>query len=102
MHSKSVYAEVEYLTFFTVVCYLVVDICAPRSLTVCNLVTLSVELENIKPPCEGAQPLKGEGVKAPRPNSISLQETPFRIKASASIPRNELVSCSQSEKTEKR
>ncbi|KAM9600752.1 germ cell nuclear acidic protein isoform 2-T2 [Morphnus guianensis] len=59
-------------------------------------------IENIKPPCEDAQPLKGEGVKAPRPNSISLQETPFRIKASARIPRNELVSCSQSEKTEKR
>ncbi|XP_069667366.1 germ cell nuclear acidic protein isoform X3 [Haliaeetus albicilla] len=59
-------------------------------------------IENMKPPCEDAQPLKGEGVKAPRPNSISLQETPFRIKASASIPRNELVSCSQSEKTEKR
>ncbi|XP_050757725.1 germ cell nuclear acidic protein [Gymnogyps californianus] len=59
-------------------------------------------IENIKPPCEDAQPLKGEGVKTPRPNSISLQETPSRIMASARIPRNELVSCSQSAKTEKR
>ncbi|NXH74294.1 ACRC protein, partial [Hydrobates tethys] len=59
-------------------------------------------IENIKPPCEDAQPLKGEGVKTPRPKSISLQETPSRIMASARIPRNELVSCSQSAKTEKR
>ncbi|XP_075369674.1 germ cell nuclear acidic protein isoform X3 [Mycteria americana] len=65
-------------------------------------------IENIKPPCEGAQPLKGdiglkgEGVNTPRPNSISLQETPSRIMASARIHRNELVSCSQSAKTEKR
>lgn len=102
MHSKSVYAEVEYLAFFTVVRYLVADICAPDCLTVCNPVTLSVELENIKPPCEDAQPLKGEGVKTPRPNSISFQETPSRIMTSARIHRNELVSCSQSAKTEKR
>ncbi|NXQ95957.1 ACRC protein, partial [Sagittarius serpentarius] len=59
-------------------------------------------IENIKPPCEDAQPLKEEGVKTQRPNSISLQETPSRIMASAKIPRNELVSCSQSAKTEKR
>ncbi|XP_009483098.2 germ cell nuclear acidic protein isoform X2 [Pelecanus crispus] len=59
-------------------------------------------IENIKPPCEDAQPLKGEGVKTPRPNSISLQETPSRMMASARIPRNELISCSQSAKTEKR
>ncbi|NXS43499.1 ACRC protein, partial [Balaeniceps rex] len=59
-------------------------------------------IENIKPPCEAAQPLKGEGAKMPRPNSISLQETPSRIMASARIPRNELVSCSQSAKTEKK
>ncbi|KAK4810339.1 hypothetical protein QYF61_019258 [Mycteria americana] len=78
------------------------------STIVCNPVSLSVELENIKPPCEGAQPLKGdiglkgEGVNTPRPNSISLQETPSRIMASARIHRNELVSCSQSAKTEKR
>ncbi|XP_028940794.1 acidic repeat-containing protein [Antrostomus carolinensis] len=58
--------------------------------------------ENIKPPCENAQPLKGEGVKTPRPNSISLQETPSRTMTSARIPGNELVSCSQSAKTEKR
>ncbi|NXN07127.1 ACRC protein, partial [Indicator maculatus] len=58
--------------------------------------------ENIKPPCEGAQPLKGEGVKTPRPNFISLQETPSRIMTSKRIPRNELLSCSQSAKTEKR
>ncbi|NXN44122.1 ACRC protein, partial [Rhinoptilus africanus] len=58
--------------------------------------------ENIKPPCEDAQSLKGEGVKTPRPNSISLQETPSRITSSASIPRDESVSCSQSAKTEKR
>ncbi|XP_035748053.1 acidic repeat-containing protein isoform X4 [Egretta garzetta] len=54
-------------------------------------------IENIKPPCEDAQSLKGEGVKTQ--SSISLQETP-RITASARIPRNELVSCSQSAKTE--
>ncbi|NXE84735.1 ACRC protein, partial [Cochlearius cochlearius] len=59
-------------------------------------------IENIKPPCEDAQSLKGEGVKTQRPNSISLQETPSRITASARIPRNELVSCSQSAKTEKK
>ncbi|NXX63421.1 ACRC protein, partial [Scopus umbretta] len=60
-------------------------------------------IENIKPPCEDAQPLKGERVKTPRPNSISLQETPSRLMSSRKrIPRNELVSCSQSAKTEKR
>uniref|UniRef100_A0A8C8AKM0 SprT-like domain-containing protein n=1 Tax=Otus sunia TaxID=257818 RepID=A0A8C8AKM0_9STRI len=59
-------------------------------------------IENIKPPCEDAQPVKGEGVKTPRPNSISVQETPSRIMTSVRIPRNELVSCSQSAKTEKR
>ncbi|XP_074963035.1 germ cell nuclear acidic protein [Phalacrocorax aristotelis] len=59
-------------------------------------------IENIKAPCEDGQPLKGEGVKTPRPNSISLQETPSRVMVSARIPRNELVSCSQSAKTEKR
>ncbi|XP_055583238.1 germ cell nuclear acidic protein isoform X2 [Falco cherrug] len=59
-------------------------------------------IENIKPPCEDVQPLKGEGVKTPRPSSISLQETPSRITASARIPRSELVRCSQSAKTEKR
>ncbi|NXC71412.1 ACRC protein, partial [Anhinga anhinga] len=60
-------------------------------------------IENIKAPCEDAQALKGEGVKTPRPNSsISLQETPSRVMASARIPSNELVSCSQSAKTEKR
>ncbi|NXX96674.1 ACRC protein, partial [Centropus bengalensis] len=58
--------------------------------------------ENIKLPCEDAQPLKGEGVKTPRPNSVSLAETPFRIRTSASIPRNELVCGSQSAKTEKK
>ncbi|KFV55242.1 Acidic repeat-containing protein, partial [Gavia stellata] len=72
------------------------------STILCNPVTLSVELQNIKPPCEDAQPLKEEGVKTPRPNSISLQETPSRIMASARVPRSELVSCSQSAKTEKR
>ncbi|KFZ57487.1 Acidic repeat-containing protein, partial [Podiceps cristatus] len=59
-------------------------------------------IENIKPPCEDIQPLKGEEVKTPRPNSISLQETPSRIMTSARIPRNELVSCSQSAETQKR
>ncbi|NXL57962.1 ACRC protein, partial [Chordeiles acutipennis] len=59
-------------------------------------------IENIKPPCEDAKPLKGEGAKTPRPNSISLQETPSRTMTSARIPGNELVSCSQSAKTEKR
>ncbi|NXT34213.1 ACRC protein, partial [Pelecanoides urinatrix] len=59
-------------------------------------------IENIKPPCEDDQPLKGERVKTRRPNSISLQETPSRIMASARILKNESVSCSQSAKTEKR
>ncbi|NWS76957.1 ACRC protein, partial [Crotophaga sulcirostris] len=58
--------------------------------------------ENIKPPCEDAQPFKGEGVKTPRPNSVSLAETPFRTMTSARIPRNVLVNCSQSAKTEKK
>ncbi|NXG47723.1 ACRC protein, partial [Psilopogon haemacephalus] len=58
--------------------------------------------ENSKPLCGGAQPLRGEGVKTPRPNSISLQETPSRIITSERIPRNELLSCPQSAKTEKR
>ncbi|XP_062486051.1 germ cell nuclear acidic protein isoform X1 [Pezoporus occidentalis] len=58
--------------------------------------------ENNKSPCEDGQPLKGKGVKTPRPNSISLQETPSRIMASAGTPRNKLVGCSQSAKTEKR
>ncbi|NXC12535.1 ACRC protein, partial [Corythaeola cristata] len=59
-------------------------------------------IENMKPLCEDAQLLKGEGVKTPTPNSILLQETPSRIIASARIPRNELVNCSQSAKVEKR
>ncbi|NWS53395.1 ACRC protein, partial [Chunga burmeisteri] len=59
-------------------------------------------IENIKPPCKDAQPLEGEGVKTPRPDSISLEETPSRIMASTRIPRNELVSCSQSAKTDKK
>ncbi|NWU52067.1 ACRC protein, partial [Dromas ardeola] len=59
-------------------------------------------IENIKPPCEDTQSLKGEGVKTPTPNSISLQETPSRITSSAGIPRGGSVSCSQSAKTEKR
>ncbi|NXY77469.1 ACRC protein, partial [Glareola pratincola] len=59
-------------------------------------------IENIKPPCENAQSLKGEGVKTPRPNPISFQETPSRITSSASIARDESLSCSQSVKTEKR
>ncbi|NXX44025.1 ACRC protein, partial [Tricholaema leucomelas] len=58
--------------------------------------------ENSKPPWEGAQPLKGEGVKTPKPDSISLQETSSRIITSAIIPRKELLSCPQSAKTEKR
>ncbi|KFR16161.1 Acidic repeat-containing protein, partial [Opisthocomus hoazin] len=56
---------------------------------------------DVKPPCEDAQLLKGEEVKTARPNSISLQETPSRIMAFANS-REELVSCSQSAKTEKR
>ncbi|NXE95178.1 ACRC protein, partial [Menura novaehollandiae] len=58
--------------------------------------------ENIKPPCKDAKPLKGEGVKTPKPKSISLQETPSMITTPARIPRSESVSCSQSAKTEKR
>ncbi|XP_061206386.1 germ cell nuclear acidic protein-like isoform X2 [Neopsephotus bourkii] len=60
------------------------------------------DIENNKSPCEDGQPLKGKGVKTPRPNAISLQETTSRIMASARIPRNKLASCSQSAKTEKR
>ncbi|NWX47498.1 ACRC protein, partial [Steatornis caripensis] len=59
-------------------------------------------VENTKPPCEDAQPLKGQSVKIPRPTSISVQEAPLSTMASARVPRNELVSCSQSAKTEKR
>ncbi|XP_065499491.1 germ cell nuclear acidic protein [Caloenas nicobarica] len=58
--------------------------------------------ENMRPPCEDAQRLKGEGVKTPRPNSLLLQETPSRTVASGRTPRNELVSCSQSAKTERK
>ncbi|NXS00612.1 ACRC protein, partial [Oxylabes madagascariensis] len=55
--------------------------------------------ENIKPPCKD---VKGEGVKTPKPKSISLQETPSMIRTPARIPGNESISCSQSAKTEKR
>ncbi|NWV30632.1 ACRC protein, partial [Grantiella picta] len=58
--------------------------------------------ENIQPPCKDAQPVKGEGVKTPKPKSISLQETPSMIRTPARIPRSEPVSYSQSAKTEKR
>ncbi|XP_056347522.1 germ cell nuclear acidic protein isoform X2 [Oenanthe melanoleuca] len=58
--------------------------------------------ENIKPPCKDAQPVKGEGGKTLKPKSISLQETPSMMRTPARIPGNESVSCSQSEKTEKR
>lgn len=95
-------AEVEYLTLSTFVRYLVADVCAPSYQTVCNPVALPVELENMRPPCEDAQRLKGEGVKTPRPNSLLLQETPSRTVASGRTPRNDLVSCSQSAKTERK
>ncbi|NWU60257.1 ACRC protein, partial [Pterocles burchelli] len=71
-------------------------------LSTCKTVYQPSTKENIKPPSEGAHPLRREGVKTPRPNTISLQETPSSIKASARIPRNELVSCSQSAETDKR
>ncbi|XP_041252657.1 acidic repeat-containing protein isoform X2 [Onychostruthus taczanowskii] len=58
--------------------------------------------ENSKPPCKDARPVKGEGVKTPKPKSISLQETPSLITTPARIPGNESISCSQSAKTEKR
>ncbi|NXM69797.1 ACRC protein, partial [Serilophus lunatus] len=58
--------------------------------------------ENIKPPCKDAQPLKGEGVKTPRPNCSSVPETPSKITTPARLPGNESVSCSQSAKTERR
>ncbi|XP_010194057.2 germ cell nuclear acidic protein isoform X2 [Colius striatus] len=58
--------------------------------------------ENIKPTCKDTQLLKGEGVKTPKSNSISLQVTPSRTVASATIPRNEFLYCSQSAKTERR
>ncbi|NWW81387.1 ACRC protein, partial [Climacteris rufus] len=57
--------------------------------------------ENIKPPCKDARPVKGEGLKTPKPKSISLQETPSTT-TPARIPRSESVNCSQSAKTEKR
>lgn len=75
-------------------------ICVACATGVCNPV--SVELENMRSPCEDAQCLKGEGVKTPRPNSLLLQETPSRTVASGRTPRNELVSCSQSAKTERK
>ncbi|KAM6413263.1 germ cell nuclear acidic protein [Rhynochetos jubatus] len=58
--------------------------------------------ENIKPPGEDARPLKDEGVKTPRPNSVSLKETPSRTTDSPRIPRNEAFGCSQSAKAEKK
>ncbi|NXU90026.1 ACRC protein, partial [Xiphorhynchus elegans] len=58
--------------------------------------------ENIKPPCKDAQPLKREGVKAPRPYSTSIPETSSKITTPARIPGNDLVRCSQSAKTERR
>ncbi|XP_033919567.1 germ cell nuclear acidic protein isoform X2 [Melopsittacus undulatus] len=58
--------------------------------------------ENNESPSEDGQTLKGKGVKTPRPRAISLQETPSRIMTSASIPRNKLVSSSQSAKKEGR
>ncbi|XP_014162029.1 acidic repeat-containing protein [Geospiza fortis] len=58
--------------------------------------------ENIKPPCKDAQPVKGEGVKTPKPKSISLQGTPSMVTTPARIPGSGSVSCSQSAKTEKR
>ncbi|NXC48547.1 ACRC protein, partial [Penelope pileata] len=58
--------------------------------------------ENIKPPCEGAQPLNGKGVKVPTSKSVSLQETPAKIMAPVRIPRSESASCSQSAQTEKK
>ncbi|NWX53687.1 ACRC protein, partial [Promerops cafer] len=58
--------------------------------------------ENTKPRCKDAQPVKGEGVKTPKPKSISLQGTPSMITTPARIPGSESVSCSQSAKTEKR
>ncbi|XP_064525736.1 germ cell nuclear acidic protein [Pseudopipra pipra] len=58
--------------------------------------------ENIKPPCKDAQPSKGEGVKIPRPNSTSVAEISSKTRTPARIPGNELVSCSQSAKTDRR
>ncbi|NXN23018.1 ACRC protein, partial [Nycticryphes semicollaris] len=58
--------------------------------------------ENIKPHSDDVQSLKGEGVKTPRPNSVSFQETPSRIMSSTRIPRDESVSCPQPSKMEKR
>ncbi|NXU54898.1 ACRC protein, partial [Turnix velox] len=58
--------------------------------------------ENIKPPCEGAQSLNGEGFKTPRPKFISLQETPSRTTPSVRIPRAEPVSCPQAARTERK
>ncbi|XP_027756537.1 acidic repeat-containing protein [Empidonax traillii] len=59
-------------------------------------------VENIKPPCKDAQPLKGEGVKIPRPNSTSIAEISSTTRTPARIPGNELVTCSQSAKTDRR
>ncbi|NWR35169.1 ACRC protein, partial [Tachuris rubrigastra] len=59
-------------------------------------------VENIKPPCRDAQPLKGEGVKIPRPNSISVAEISSKTRTPTRIPGSELVTCSQSAKTDRR
>nr|XP_013795766.1 PREDICTED: acidic repeat-containing protein [Apteryx mantelli mantelli] len=53
-------------------------------------------IENVKSPCEGAQPSKGEGGKRPKSNSILLKETPSRIMSSVRIPGSESVSYSPS------
>ncbi|NWW34084.1 ACRC protein, partial [Panurus biarmicus] len=58
--------------------------------------------ENIKAPRKDAQPVKGEQVKTPKPESISRQETPSMVMTPSRIPENEPVSCLQSAKTEKR
>ncbi|NXA04615.1 ACRC protein, partial [Sapayoa aenigma] len=55
-------------------------------------------VENMKPPCKDAQPLKGAGVKTPRPNSSSVPETPSKT----TTPGHDLVGCSQSAKTDRR
>ncbi|NXL95874.1 ACRC protein, partial [Alectura lathami] len=58
--------------------------------------------ENIKPPSEGAQSLKGKGATTPMSKSTWLQETPPRTTAPVRLPRSEPVSCSQSARAEKK
>ncbi|NXW60780.1 ACRC protein, partial [Eurystomus gularis] len=72
----------------------------PQNAILRKIVSQPSTIEDIKPPCEDAQPLKEEVVRTPRPNTILLQETACSV--SARIHRNELVNYSQSAKTDQK